>query len=41
MSSGASSAAAELAASASPDGDEAMEFAVAYILAGIERVESL
>ena len=41
MSSSASSAAAELAASASLDRDEAMEFAVACILAGIERVASL
>ena len=41
MSSGASIAAAELAASASLDRDEAMELAVAYILAGIERIASL
>ena len=41
MSSGASIAAAELAASASLDRNEAMELAVAYILAGIERIASL
>ena len=41
MSSGASIAAAELAASARLDRNEAMELAVAYILAGIERIASL